>query len=131
MTRGWESRITPPLAPTEQWELLNSPRDLDTTRREARRDRQMANHKSALKRIRQNDKRRLRNRFHKVRMRTFIKKFRTAIDDGDVDAARENLAISVSLVHRTKSRGVIHRNAADRMVSRLNLAFNKFEAAQG
>lgn len=91
----------------------------------------MANHKSALKRIRQNDKRRLRNRFHKVRMRTFIKKFRSAIDEDDMDAARENLAISVRLVHRTKSRGVIHRNTADRMVSRLNLAFNKFETAQG
>jgi len=89
----------------------------------------MANHKSALKRIRQNDKARLRNRFHRVRMRTFIRKFRTAVDEGDLDAARENLAISVRLVRRTKSRGVIHRNTADRMVSRLNKAFNKLEAA--
>ena len=91
----------------------------------------MADHKSALKRIRQNDKRRLRNRFHKVRMRTFIRKFRTAVDAGDVDAARENLEISIRLVNRTRSRGVIHRNTAHRTVSRLNKAFNKLEAAQG
>ena len=64
-------------------------------------------------------------------MRTNIKKFRAAVDGGDIDAARESLATSVRLVHRTKSRGVIHRNAADRLVSRLNKAFNKLEAAQG
>jgi small subunit ribosomal protein S20 len=91
----------------------------------------MANHKSALKRIRQNDKRRLRNRFHKVRMRTSIKKFRTAVEGGDVDVARETLASTVRLVQRTRSRGVIHRNTADRMVSRLNKAFNKLANAQG
>lgn len=91
----------------------------------------MANHKSALKRIRQNEKRRLRNRFHRVRMRTFIKKFRTAVEAGDVEAAREHLTTSVKLVNRTRSRGVIHRNTADRTVSRLNKAFNKLQAAQG
>ncbi len=91
----------------------------------------MAHHKSALKRIRQNDKRRLRNRFHKVRMRTFIKRFRTAVDAGDLDAAKENFDISLRLVNRTRSRGVIHRNTADRTVSRLTKALNKLEAAQG
>lgn len=88
----------------------------------------MANHKSALKRERQNDKRRLRNRNHKVRMRTFIRKFREAEAAGDVPTARANLAIAVKLVDQTRSHGVIHRNAASRLVSRLNKAFNKLEA---
>ncbi len=91
----------------------------------------MANHKSALKRIRQNDKRRLRNRFHKVRMRTFIKKFRVAVEEGDIETARQHLATSVKLVNRTRSRGVIHANNASRTVSRLQKAFNKLESAQG
>ncbi|MCO4773066.1 MAG: 30S ribosomal protein S20 [Deltaproteobacteria bacterium] len=90
----------------------------------------MANHKSALKRIRQNDKRRLRNRFHTVRMRTFIKKFRTAVEEGDVETARGHLATSIKLVNRTRSRGGIHRNTADRTVGRLNKAFNKLATAQ-
>ncbi len=88
----------------------------------------MANHKSALKRERQNDKRRLRNRTHKVRMRTFIKKFREAETAGDVTAARAQLAIAVKLIDQTQSRGVIHRNAASRLVGRLTKAFNKLEA---
>lgn len=90
----------------------------------------MANHKSALKRHRQSEKRRLRNRFHKVRMRTFIKKFRTAVEAGDVEAAKQHLDTSIKLVNRTRSRGVIHRNTADRTVSRLQQAYNKLEAAQ-
>ena len=51
----------------------------------------MANHKSALKRMRQNDKRRLRNRLHRGRMRTQIKKFRVAVAAGDVVAAGAEL----------------------------------------
>lgn len=89
----------------------------------------MANHKSALKRNRQNEKRRLRNRNHKVRMRTFIRKFREAEEAGDVTAAKEYLAVSVKLIDSTRSHGVIHRNKAARMISRLNLAYNKLEAA--
>ncbi len=90
----------------------------------------MANHKSALKRHRQSEKRRLRNRFHGVRVRTFIKKFRTAVEAGDVEAAKQHLDTSIKLVNRTRSRGVIHRNTADRTVSRLQQAYNKLEAAQ-
>jgi len=90
----------------------------------------MANHKSALKRNRQNEKRRLRNRNHKVRMRTFIRKFREAEAAGDVAGAGQHLATAVKLIDSTRSHGVIHRNTASRLISRLNKAYNKLEAGQ-
>ena len=87
----------------------------------------MANHKSALKRMRQNDKRRLRNRLHRGRMRTQIKKFRVAVAAGDVDSASAELGKTISLVDRTRTKGVIHKNAAARTVSRLQSAFNRMQ----
>lgn len=89
----------------------------------------MANHKSAIKRYKQNDKRRALNRDHRSRMRTFVKKFRTALETGDVEVARTALADSLKVIEQTKSRGVIHGNTASRLVSRLTLSFNKLNAA--
>jgi small subunit ribosomal protein S20 len=90
----------------------------------------MANHKSALKRIRQNDKRRIRNRNQRGNMRSHIKAFRTAVDAGDVESAGIALGKTVSLIDHVRTRGVIHRNTAARRISRLNLAYNKLVAAQ-
>ncbi len=90
----------------------------------------MANHKSALKRIRQNDKRRLRNRDQRGTMRGHIKSFRTAVDAGDVDAAGSALRKAVSVIDHTRTRGVIHKNTAARRISRLTLAYNKLVASQ-
>jgi small subunit ribosomal protein S20 len=87
----------------------------------------MANHKSALKRMRQNDKQRLLNRLHRGRMRTQIKKFRVAVASGDVGVATAELDKAISLVDRTRTKGVIHRNTAARTVSRLQTAFNKMQ----
>ncbi len=88
----------------------------------------MANHKSALKRMRQSEKRRLRNRYHRGRMRTAIKTFRTALDAGDLDAAATALAKATSLIERTQTKGVIHKNTASRKISRLHAALNKARA---
>ena len=87
----------------------------------------MANHKSALKRMRQNDKRRLRNRLHRGRMRTQIKKFRVAVASGDVEAATAELGKAISLVDRTRTKGVIHKNTAARTVGRLQSALNRMQ----
>ncbi len=91
----------------------------------------MANHKSALKRIRQNDKRRLRNRDQRGNMRSHIKSFRTAVDAGDVEAAGTALRKAVSVIDHVQTRGVIHKNTAARRISRLTLAYNKLVAAAG
>ncbi len=79
----------------------------------------MANHKSAVKRIRQNEKRRAINRASKSAMRTEIKKLRSALALGDADKARELLPAVVSIIDRSIQKGVIHKNAAARNKSRL------------
>ena len=79
----------------------------------------MANHKSALKRIRQNAKRREFNRTFRNRARTFVKKARISIDGGDVEAAVEATRLAVRDLDMAASRGVIHPANAARRKSRL------------
>jgi small subunit ribosomal protein S20 len=88
----------------------------------------MANHKSAIKRMRQSEKRRLRNRVHRGRMRTAIKDFRAAIEAGDLEAAGSHLANAITLTDRAQTKGIIHRNNASRKISRLQLTLNRAAA---
>lgn len=79
----------------------------------------MANHKSALKRIRQNEKRRLHNRTFRNRTRTLVKKARSAIEGGNIDEAREATRIAVRDLDKLASRGIVHKRNAARRKSRL------------
>jgi small subunit ribosomal protein S20 len=79
----------------------------------------LANTKSAKKRIIQNEKRRVRNRVFRGRARTFVKKARLAIDNGDLDAARNATLQAVSALDKAAEKGVLHRNNASRRKSRL------------
>ena len=79
----------------------------------------MANHKSALKRIRQNEKRRLHNRSYRNRARTLVKQAREAIERGDVDEAREATRMATRDLDTLASRGIIHSRNAARRKSRL------------
>lgn len=88
----------------------------------------MATHKDAMKRHRQNLKRRDRNRYYKSSMRTLIKKFRVALEDGSLDEAKTLLFQNVKLIQKVAQKGVIHKNQASRRVSRLYKAFNKASA---
>ena len=88
----------------------------------------MANHKSALKRVRQNEKRRLRNRHIVATMRTYITAVRSAISNEDADAARAALPAAVNALNAAVTKGVIHRNQASRKISRLTKAVNALEA---
>ena len=85
----------------------------------------MANHKSAAKKARHDDERRLRNRNWRTRMRSQIKKFRAAVESGDKPAAHAMLLATLGLVDRTARAGVIHDRTASRYKSRLQLVFNK------
>ena len=85
----------------------------------------MANHKSAKKRIRQNEKRRIRNRYWRTSMRTSIKKVRAAVGTGNLDEARTNLQKAVRLIGKVRSKGIIHRNQASRRISRLTRFVNQ------
>jgi len=82
----------------------------------------VAHHQDAIKRIKQNAKRRARNRHFRTRMRTQVKRVRDAIESGDADQANAHLKEAISLIHRVVSKGVIHRNQASRKISRLNRA---------
>ena len=87
----------------------------------------MANHKSAEKRTRQNEKRRLRNRHVLSTMRGRIKELREAIEQGDGEAADGLLTTSVRLISRAAGKGVIHRKQASRTIGRLVKAVNKIK----
>jgi small subunit ribosomal protein S20 len=79
----------------------------------------MANHKSAIKRIRQTLKRQIHNRIYRSRARTFVKKARAALGKGNVETAKTAVQDAVRDLDRAASRGVIHKNNAARRKSRL------------
>ncbi len=76
----------------------------------------MANHKSALKRIRQSEKKRLRNRFYHKSTRTAIKKLR---EEDDKTSAEEQLPKVVSMIDRLAKKNIIHKNKAANLKSKL------------
>jgi small subunit ribosomal protein S20 len=88
----------------------------------------MPNHKSAEKRVRQNEKRREINRGNRGRLRTGVKKLRAALEGGDAGAVQELLPATVSLIDKAVKKGALHRNAAARYKSRLTARAN--ESAQ-
>ena len=79
----------------------------------------MANIKSAIKRNRQNEKRRLHNRTYRGGARTQVKKARIAIEDGKLEVASAAVNEAIRSLDRAASKGVIHRNNAARRKSRL------------
>lgn len=76
----------------------------------------MPQHKSAIKRVRQNERRRLRNRYHKSRMRTMIKGLRETTDKNE---AAKRLNEVKSYLDRLASKGIVHRNTAANYKSKL------------
>lgn len=84
----------------------------------------MANHKSALKRVRQTAKRRLRNRHVMTTTRTYIKRLRAAVDSGNAEEAKEALLLAVRALDRAATKGVMHRKQASRKIGRLTKAVN-------
>ncbi len=85
----------------------------------------MANHKSALKRARQNAKRRLRNRKLKSTYKSEIKSFLSLIDDSKPDEAKANLSKLHKTIDKAQTKGVIPKNAASRYKSNLTIRLNK------
>jgi small subunit ribosomal protein S20 len=79
----------------------------------------LANIKSAIKRNKQNEKRRLRNRIYVGRARTFVRKARTAIEDGEVEDARQATLVAISALDKAAEKGILHKNNASRRKSRL------------
>ncbi len=79
----------------------------------------MANHKSAEKRVRQNAKRKEINRSNRSKLRTQIKKLRSALTAHSKSESVELLNPTVSLIDKAVNKGIIHKNTAARYKSRL------------
>lgn len=89
----------------------------------------MANHKSAEKRNRQAQVRRLRNKINKTKMKTIIRKVDEAVEAGLVDEAKETLITATSIIAKTASKGTIHKKTASRKISRLAKRVNAMNSA--
>lgn len=89
----------------------------------------MANHKSAEKRARQSLRRRERNRGVRSEVSTRIKAVRSALEAGDLDAAREKLRAAERALRKAASKGVIPKTTAGRRVARLARAVHQRSAA--
>ena len=85
----------------------------------------MAHTKSALKRIRSSERKRLRNRRVRSATRTQIKKARRLIEAGQIEEAIEATRRAISLLDKAAEKGVIHRRNAARRKSRLMRALHK------
>ncbi len=80
----------------------------------------MANHKSAVKRARQNEIRRLRNRAVKTRIKNILKDVNAAASGEDQEAVDARFKSAQSLIDKAAKKGVLHRRTAARKISRLN-----------
>jgi small subunit ribosomal protein S20 len=79
----------------------------------------LANHKSAEKRARQNIKRRMRNKAVKTRLKHVTKQVRSAADEKSKEALGVEMKAAQSEIAKAAKKGVIHRRAAARKISRL------------
>jgi len=85
----------------------------------------MPNHKSAEKRVRQNEKRRAINRGHRTKVRTYIKKLRSAVEAGEKQEIDQILPEAIAVIDKSVQKGVMHANAAARYKSRLTVQANQ------
>jgi small subunit ribosomal protein S20 len=85
----------------------------------------LANTRSAEKRNRQAEKRRTRNVKVRTGLKSAVKKAREAIGQVDPGAAREAVATALRTLDKAASKGIIHKNAASRRISRLARAAAK------
>jgi small subunit ribosomal protein S20 len=88
----------------------------------------LANHKSALKRAHQNEIRRLRNKSVKTRMRNIVKDIRLSVRESSKEDVLKKLDMAKSNIDRAAQKGVIHKKAASRKISRLSKLVNTIPA---
>ena len=88
----------------------------------------MANSSSAVKRNKQNEKRRIRNRAAKSRVKTVTKSFMSAVKEGDKDAAEAKFKEMTKLMDTASGKGIYHRNTVARKKSRMNKLLNSLSA---
>jgi len=85
---------------------------------------------SALKRVRQAEKRQLRNKSVKTAIKTATKRVIAAVEEKDREKVQKELLEATKLICRAAAKGIIHRNAASRKISRLAVMANKVLRAE-
>ncbi|GAA0353872.1 30S ribosomal protein S20 [Bacillus horti] len=88
----------------------------------------MPNIKSAIKRVKTNNKKRLHNATQKSALRTAIKSFETLVEQNNVEAASSALVVATRKLDKAAAKGLIHKNAASRQKSRLTKKLNSITA---
>jgi small subunit ribosomal protein S20 len=81
---------------------------------------QLPNIKSQIKRMRKSEEQRIRNKSVKSALKTDIKKFETAVQSGDPEAARQSYDVAARSLDKAASKGVIHKNKAANKKSRMS-----------
>lgn len=89
----------------------------------------MANTKSAIKRLRSAERRRLHNRVFRGQARTAVRKARILMDKGNIEEAREAVQVATRALDKAAAKGIIHKNNAARRKSRLMQQLNQAEKA--
>jgi small subunit ribosomal protein S20 len=84
----------------------------------------VAKSKTVAKRARTSENNRIRNKAYKSRLKTSIKNYEVSLTSDNVDAVRENLLQVTSLIDKSVSKGVLHKNTAARKKSSLSKKFN-------
>ncbi len=85
---------------------------------------------SAKKRIKQNERNRIRNRARKTQLKTETRKFQDAIHDGNLDTAKELLVQVTKRIDQIAAKGTLHKNTAARQKSLLARHLNAAQAAK-
>lgn len=80
----------------------------------------MANHKSAIKKYRRDEKKRLINKMNRTKMRNKIKAFRKTVETGEGEEAKKMFPQVISIIDKTVSKGTIKKTTGSRYKSRLN-----------
>lgn len=89
----------------------------------------MANIKSAIKRIRSSERKRLRNKPVRTALKTHIKVAQARIGTKDVELSADAVVKAISALDKAANKGIIHRNQAARRKSRLMARLNKLSTA--
>ncbi len=89
----------------------------------------MAHHKSAKKRIRQNDKKRIRNRHIRTTLRSAMKRFEQTLEKQNAEELKALVNKTISIVDTAATKGVIHKNKAARHVSQIRRKINSLLTA--
>lgn len=85
----------------------------------------MANHKSAVKKYKRDEKKRLINKMNRSKMKNKIKKFKKDIEAGNIDEAKKIFPQVISIIDKTVSKGTLHKKTGSRYKSRLTVLLGK------